>query len=179
MGELSAMTLSELCQHASDRKVAAAAADEALDADNPKAELIAMLTAAPPAPPPSAPLPPTSPPHPAPPLPVPPTPTAPPQPSFGQSSAALPSQPQDPRHPCRDPCRYGANCYQKNPQHRLSFSHPGDVPPSAQTPGPPAVSAQFAPGPEARRASFDDDDWDAIAASIDIEEVVSQAVASQ
>ena len=23
-------------------------------------------------------------------------------------------------------CQYGANCYRKNPQHKLDFAHPGD-----------------------------------------------------
>ena len=41
--ELSAMTLSELRQYAIDRKVAAAAVDGALDADNPKAALVLLL----------------------------------------------------------------------------------------------------------------------------------------
>jgi hypothetical protein len=46
VGELSALTLSGLCQHASDRKVAAAAVNGALDTDNPKAALVTLLTAA-------------------------------------------------------------------------------------------------------------------------------------
>ena len=43
VAELSAMKLSELRQYASDRKVATAAVNGALDADNPKAALVALL----------------------------------------------------------------------------------------------------------------------------------------
>lgn len=48
----------------------------------------------------------------------------------------------------RTPCKFGASCYRKNPDHRRQYSHPGDAD-HPDTPAPAAEEAEPTPDDEA------------------------------